>query len=332
MSTLPPLDDTAVFAALRQGQRRALGRAITLVESSRSEDRNQADALVAACLPFTGTALRVGISGPPGVGKSTFIERFGLWLLARGRKVAVLAVDPSSPVSGGSILGDKTRMQELAVAPNAFIRPSPAGTALGGVAARTRDASLLCEAAGYDTILIETVGVGQSEHAVHAMVDTLMVMLSPGGGDDLQGVKRGIIELADVLVVHKADGDRLAQAQETADAYRSAGRLFARTTSWQPPVLQASALHNVGFDEVWLAIQEHRTSLGSRLPQERATRAARELWREVGEQAIAAVHDHVDEAWLRSLVDDVGHGRSSPSRAAAQLLQRLGLASRDRAQ
>jgi LAO/AO transport system kinase len=216
-------DPAALLAAIRSGERRALARAITLVESTAAQDRARADELLALLRPQAASpVVRVGISGPPGAGKSTFIEAFGLHLLAQGRKPAVLAVDPSSPVSGGSILGDKTRMELLARDARAFIRPSPSGGNLGGVARRTREASLLCEAAGFDTILIETVGVGQSETAVAQIVDLFMLLLPPAGGDELQGIKKGIVELADLVAINKSDGDLEAAAGRTASDYAAA--------------------------------------------------------------------------------------------------------------
>ncbi|MBM3518865.1 MAG: methylmalonyl Co-A mutase-associated GTPase MeaB, partial [Alphaproteobacteria bacterium] len=214
-------------AAVRAGDRRALARAITLVESRRPDHRGQADALLAALLPHTGAATRIGITGAPGVGKSTFIEALGRHLLEVGERVAVLAIDPSSQRSGGAILGDKTRMEELARAPGAFIRPSPAGGTLGGIAARTREAMLVCEAAGFGVVLIETVGVGQSETAVVDVADMLILLLAPGAGDDLQGLKRGIVELADLIVVNKADGVLAAAAGALAADYRLALGLLA---------------------------------------------------------------------------------------------------------
>jgi LAO/AO transport system kinase len=234
---------------------------------------------------------------------------------------ASLAVDPSSPVTGGSILGDKTRMQRLAVAEGAYIRPTPAGDAMGGVAHRTREASLLCEAAGYDVVIIETVGVGQSEHAVQAIVDTFVVLLAPGGGDDLQGVKRGIIELADVLVINKADDERLAEAHTTAAAYRNAGRLFRRPR-WQPPVVLASARNETGLDDVWAAVQAHRAAWGSSLTELRQHRLEREVWRVVATEAVAQVRSHPH---VQAMIDDVSlavaEGRLSPAVAAQHLLR-----------
>ena len=222
---------------LLDGNRRTLAKAITLVESKLDAHREQAQAILQAALPHTGNSVRIGISGPPGVGKSTFIEAFGLHLVEQGKRVAVLAVDPSSPLAGGSILGDKTRMESLSRSPAAFIRPSPAEGALGGVAQKTRESMLLCEAGGYDVILVETVGVGQSEFAVAGMVDFFMVLMLPGGGDELQGIKKGIVELADALVINKADGDGQLLARQTRQQYTSAMNLLRHTSFWTPRVM-----------------------------------------------------------------------------------------------
>ena len=261
-------------AAVRAGDRRALAKAITLVESTRADHQPAAQRLLELLLPAAGRATRVGISGVPGVGKSTFIEAFGLSLVARGLRVAVLAVDPSSARSGGSILGDKTRMARLAVAPEAFIRPSPAGGSLGGVARRTREAMLVCEAAGYAVVLVETVGVGQSEYAVAAMVDFFLVLMLAGAGDELQGMKKGILELADALAINKADGDNLGRATRAAAEYTAALHLLRpRSPHWDPPVLTVSALESRGMDEVWDTIERHRAALeacGERAAKRRA--------------------------------------------------------------
>jgi LAO/AO transport system kinase len=242
--------------ALRGGDRRALAKAITLVESKLDAHRQQAQQLLEQLLPYTGNSIRIGITGIPGVGKSTFIETFGLYLIALGKKVAVLAVDPSSPIAGGSILGDKTRMEELSRQQNAFIRPSPSECALGGVAQHTRETMLLCEAAGYDVILVETVGVGQSEYEVASMVDFFMVLMLPNAGDELQGIKRGIMELADALVINKADGESLNLAQRTRSHYQSAMNLLRHTTFWTPRVLTCSAIEKKGIDAVWGMISD----------------------------------------------------------------------------
>ena len=233
--------------ALRAGQRRALAKAITLIESQRDEDRLASQDLLNSLLPDTGKSIRIGITGVPGVGKSTFIEAFGQHLVRSGHRVAVLAVDPSSPIAGGSILGDKTRMEHLSREENAFIRPSPAGSALGGVALKTRESMLLCEAAGFDIVLVETVGVGQSEHQVAGMVDFFLVLMLPGGGDELQGIKKGILELADAIVINKADGDGTALARTTRQHYASAMALLNHPEDWQPNVLTCSALQNEGI-------------------------------------------------------------------------------------
>ena len=265
----PTSGDAHVDAALakqadeiRQGDRRAMARAITLLESSRAEQAAAGQAILDRLLPLSGKALRVGITGPPGVGKSTFIEGLGLLLVERGYRVAVLAVDPSSPLTGGSILGDKTRMERLAQSDAAFVRPSPSGGSLGGVAHRTREVMLLTEAAGYDVILIETVGIGQSEVTVSSMVDFFLVLLLPAGGDQLQGIKRGVMELADLLVVNKADGHTRKLAELTRQEYESALSLIRpSTTAWTPRALLASALEQTGLAEIWSAMQAHRDAL-----------------------------------------------------------------------
>jgi LAO/AO transport system kinase len=250
-------------AGVRGADRRALAKAITLVESTRADHERDAQRLLELLLPDTGRAARVGVSGVPGVGKSTFIEAFGLHLIGLGKRVAVLAVDPSSARSGGSILGDKTRMPRLATAPEAFIRPSPSAGSFGGVTRRTREGLLVCEAAGYDVVVVETVGVGQSEFAVASMVDFFLVLLLAGAGDELQGLKKGILELADALAINKADGDNVARAGQAAAQYQAALGLFRPTTpSWRPPVLTISALEGRGMDAVWAVVVEHRVKLG----------------------------------------------------------------------
>jgi len=241
---------------LRQGNRRALAKAITLVESKLDTHRQQAQLLLEQVLPFSGNSIRIGITGIPGVGKSTFIETFGLYLIGLGKKVAVLAVDPSSPIAGGSILGDKTRMEELSRTQNAFIRPSPSEGTLGGVAQHTRETMLLCEAAGYDVILVETVGVGQSEYEVASMVDFFMVLMLPNAGDELQGIKRGIIELADALVINKADRESIGLAERTRSHYQSAMNLLRHTSFWTPRVMTCSAAEKKNIDTVWGMISD----------------------------------------------------------------------------
>jgi LAO/AO transport system kinase len=269
----------ALAAEVRGGSRRALAKAITLVESTRPDDQQQAQRLLEQLLPYTGHAARIGISGVPGVGKSTFIEAFGLHLIGLGKRVAVLAVDPSSARSGGSILGDKTRMPRLSADAHAFIRPSPSGGSLGGVARRTREALLVCEAAGYDVVLVETVGVGQSEYAVASMVDFFLVLMLAGAGDELQGIKKGILELADALAINKADGDNVAHAAYAAAQYRSALRLFRHTTPlWDPPVVTVSALEHQGMDTVRSIIEDHRARLSAAGELQRKRREQQQTW------------------------------------------------------
>ncbi|MGK9233174.1 methylmalonyl Co-A mutase-associated GTPase MeaB [Inquilinus limosus] len=314
----------AMAARIRGGDRRALARAITLVESRRADHRERAEALLEALAPVAGGAVRIGISGPPGVGKSTFIEAFGLHLTGRGHRVAVLAVDPSSQRSGGSILGDKTRMELLTRDPAAFIRPSPAGATLGGVARRTRETMLLCEAAGYDVVIVETVGVGQSETAVAQMVDVFLLLLLPGAGDELQGIKRGIVEVADILVVNKADGELKGAANHAAAEYRHALALLRGTGGWTPPVLQCSALENRGIDKVWDTIGRFRAQMGEALAERRAEQARSWLWRELGDGLLDALRSHpAVAAALPGLEADVVAGRLLPTAAARRLLGRF---------
>jgi LAO/AO transport system kinase len=319
----PPPGVAALAAAVAEGNRRALARAITLVESSRADHRDEADHLLDALMPRTGGAVRVGISGAPGVGKSTFIEAFGLFLVGLGRRPAVLAIDPSSPLTGGSILGDKTRMERLARDERAFIRPSPAGGTLGGVARRTREAGLLCEAAGFDVVVVETVGVGQSETAVADMVDLLVLLLPPGGGDELQGIKKGIVELADIVVVNKADGDLAAAAGRAAAEYRAAIHMLRPARAgWTPPVLQVSALHERGLDAVWAEIGRMRDTLGeARLRAHRARQAVAWMWREIeGGLRAELLADRRTSPILPGLEAGVAEGRLSPVAAARQVL------------
>jgi LAO/AO transport system kinase len=273
-------DVDALEAGILSGERRSLAKAITLVESTRQDHRAFADALLERVLPRTGNATRLGITGVPGVGKSTFIEAFGLFLVSQGHRVAVLAVDPSSSISGGSILGDKTRMPLLSVSEQAFIRPSPARGSLGGVASHTREAMLLCEAAGYDVVLVETVGVGQSEYVVASMVDFFLVLMLAGAGDELQGIKRGILELADALAVNKADGDNVDNVTRAAAEYQAALHLVRGGAAWVPPVLGVSALKNKGMDQVWNIVQDHRKQFGTsgELEKKRADQRKRWFW------------------------------------------------------
>jgi LAO/AO transport system kinase len=256
-------DDAALIAGVLAGDRTAIGRAITLVESTHSDHRPRASALLEQVLPHSGRAHRIGITGVPGVGKSTFIESLGTSLTAAGHHVAVLAVDPSSSRTGGSILGDKTRMAKLSVDDHAFIRPSPSAGTLGGVARATRESMLVLEAAGYDVVIVETVGVGQSETVVHGMVDIFVVLMLSGAGDELQGIKKGVLELADLLAVNKADGDNTARAALAAGDYRRALHLLQPASeNWTPPVLTCSGLTGVGIDELWEQIELHKRKLG----------------------------------------------------------------------
>jgi LAO/AO transport system kinase len=313
--------------AIRAGDRRALARGITLVESTRPDHREEAVALLDELLPATGGSVRVGISGAPGAGKSTFIEALGLHLIDRGHRLAVLAVDPSSTRSGGSILGDKTRMEMLSRRPEAFIRPSPSGGTLGGVARRTREALLLCEAAGHDVVLVETVGVGQSEVAVAGMVDGFVLLLSPGAGDDLQGVKRGIVELADIVVVNKADGDLAAAAERTAADYANALHLLrSRTEGWEVRVERASALLGEGIDRVWAAIEAHAAMLTETgvLGTRRADQARDWMWSEVNDGLLDALaSDPAVATEMHALEADVRAGTVSPTAAAQRILRRF---------
>jgi LAO/AO transport system kinase len=243
---------------IRSGDRAALASGITLLESTKPADKLLANQLIELCLPYTGQSVRIGITGVPGVGKSTFIEAFGMNLIRAGKKLAVLAIDPSSEKSGGSILGDKTRMNELSAAENAFIRPSPAGGSLGGVARKTRESVLLCEAAGYDVILIETVGVGQSETVVHSMVDFFLLLMLAGAGDELQGIKRGIMEMADALVITKADGENVRKANLARQEYQNALHLFpANKNGWTPQSMTCSALHGQSIEKVYRTVLEY---------------------------------------------------------------------------
>jgi LAO/AO transport system kinase len=307
------------------GDRRALARAITLVESTRGDHRAQAEALLAGLLDRTGGATRLGISGVPGVGKSTFIEAFGLHLIEQGHRVAVLAVDPTSSRTGGAILGDKTRMQELSRTRDAYIRPSPTGGTLGGVARRTREAMLVCEAAGFDVVIVETVGVGQSETVVADMVDMFMLLLLPGGGDELQGIKKGISEIADLLVVNKADSGHEAAADQAAAEYRSALRMIRPAgEGWQPPVLTCSALENRGLDGVWGSIREHDDIMraNGQLWRRRAQQARTWMWSEIEDSLQRAFREHPGvAARLGDLEQAVTQGRVPATQAARELLR-----------
>jgi LAO/AO transport system kinase len=319
-----PLEVKKLAAALRAGDRRVLARAITLVESTRADHRAQAEELLAAILPATGKSMRLGISGAPGVGKSTFIEAFGLAVIAAGHRVAVLAVDPSSKRGGGSILGDKTRMAELARREAAFIRPSPAGRTLGGVARRTREAILVAEAAGFDLVIVETVGVGQSETAVADMVDLFLLLLAPGGGDDLQGIKKGIVELADLLVVNKADGDLKPAALRAVNDYRHALRLLRPASSEAPDVVAVSALEGQGIDGLWRSVERRIAALAAAgaIARRRAEQARAHLWSEIGEGLMELFRaDAKVAARLARLEAKVAAGEATPTAAAQSALK-----------
>jgi LAO/AO transport system kinase len=321
VSGAAPSQVEQLAAGLRAGDRRALARAITLVESTRPDHRALAEALLARLLPATGGSVRLGITGVPGVGKSTFIEAFGQHLIDAGHRVAVLAIDPSSQLSRGSILGDKTRMAELARSPAAFIRPSPAGRSLGGVARRSREAMLVCEAAGFDVVIVETVGVGQSETAVAEMVDIFVLLLQPGAGDELQGFKRGIMELADLFVITKADGELEAAAARAAAEYQGAlGLLRPASPGWRPPVLQCSAVTGAGIEEIWAA--RAAMSKGGALAERRGAQAQAWMWRELGEALTASLRAHPAVAGrLAEIEARVRAGTLTPAAAAQTLLE-----------
>ena len=313
-------------------QRRAMAKAITLLESTRSDHRAQADALLTALLPHTGKALRLGISGVPGVGKSTFIEALGMHLTAQGHRVAVLAIDPSSTVSGGSILGDKTRMEQLSVHPNAYIRPSPSSGTLGGVAEKTRESMLVCEAAGYDVVIVETVGVGQSEVAVHGMTDMYCVLQLPNAGDDLQAIKKGVMERADLVVINKADLDPVAATRAEAQITSSLRLLgmqgnpeHARhdDSVWQPQVLQLSALKGQGIDAFWRHVQQYRQlqTANGRLAARREQQSLDWMWERIEAGLRQAFRQHpAVQAMLAQTQADVVSGRVPASTAARNLL------------
>ncbi len=321
--------DQALAQGLRGGDRRALAKAITLLESTRADHRLRADALLNHLLSVTGRSLRVGISGVPGVGKSTFIEALGLMLIEQGHRVAVLAIDPSSSVSGGSILGDKTRMERLSVNDAAFIRPSPASGTLGGVAERTRETLLLAEAAGYDVVIVETVGVGQSETAVARMTDLFVLLQLPNAGDDLQAIKKGVTELADLVVINKADLDAAAatraQAQITSAlrAFSFHGNPAKGASRWQVPVLQISALKADGITAFWTQVQgfaAHQRASGA-FEARRAQQALAWMWDIVHARLQSDFKNHPGvRAALKRTLDDVVHARVAPSAAARALL------------
>jgi GTPase len=326
MSRASPNASEELSNLIVAGDRVALGRAITLIESAKPEDQARAQQLLERLLPRTGKAIRVGISGVPGAGKSTLIDQIGLNLVANGNKVAVLAVDPTSTRSGGSILGDKTRMGRLAAEEGAFIRPSPAGDSLGGVTKTTRETIALVEAAGYEVVLVETVGVGQSEKAVFNMVDVFVVVGIPGAGDELQGIKRGLLELADVIAVNKADSDQVERANRAAMEYRAALHILAAgNPNWSPVVLTVSARDNIGLDELWTKVEERHAALkASGALHARRSEQAVAWMREIFEQRLLAAFKGGKEVGRRwsEMEKKVRSGEMTPT-AAAQKLGRL---------
>ncbi len=316
-------------ARLMAGERAALARAITLVESKRADHEAQAQALLQAVLPMTGRAVRLGITGVPGAGKSTLVDQLGVNLTGAGHRVAVLAVDPTSQRTGGSILGDKTRMTRLSMDPNAFIRPSPAGATLGGVARRTRETMLLCEAAGFDVVIVETVGIGQSETAVAAMVDFFLVLMVPGTGDDLQGIKKGVLEIADMIAVNKADGDNAARARHAAADYRAALSILAPADpAWLPPVILVSGLRDLGLDHLWAEVMRHRAILqgAGKLEAKRQEQQVQWLWTLFDDRLKARLtRDPGVRASLQTIEAEVRAGRLTPVNAVNALLAAVGL-------
>jgi len=324
--TLKPSD---LARGIKAGDRATLARAITLIESKRADHRKSAHHLVQELLPLTGKAVRLGITGAPGAGKSTTIDVLGTTLTAQGHKVAVLAVDPSSSRTGGSILGDKTRMAQLASNPNAFVRPSPASGTLGGVAAKTRETMLLCEAAGYDVVLVETVGIGQSETAVADMTDFFLVLMLPGAGDELQGLKKGIVELADMVAVNKADGDNVVRAKIAAADYRGALNILApHSPTWSPPVVTYSALTGNGISELWSQVLAHRKMMtaSGELAARRREQQVKWMWSMLEERLTARLRNDASvRGKLKAAEAAVAAGRLAPTLAVEEIAQLLGV-------
>ena len=320
---------SALAAGIRAGDRAVLARAITLIESKRADHRGQAHHLVQELLPATGKAVRLGITGAPGAGKSTTIDALGTYLTGNGHKVAVLAVDPSSTRSGGSILGDKTRMPRLASDPNAFVRPSPSSGTLGGVAAKTRETMLVCEAAGYDVVMVETVGIGQSETAVADMTDFFLVLMLPGAGDELQGLKKGIVELADMIAVNKADGDNIQRANLAAADYRAALNILApQSATWSPPVATYSALTGNGIAELWARVVEHKDKMtaSGELAARRREQQVKWMWSMLEERLTARLRgDAAVRAKLKAAEAAVAAGRLAPTLAVEEIAKLLGV-------
>jgi LAO/AO transport system kinase len=327
-SSISSADVARLARGIRAGDRAALSRAITLIESKRADHRRSAAALMQALVGATGKAVRVGVTGAPGVGKSTTIDTLGTMLTKQGRKVAVLAVDPSSRRTGGSILADKTRMARLANDANAFIRPSPASGTLGGVAARTRETMLLCEAAGYDVVLVETIGVGQSEIAVADMTDFFLLLMLPGAGDELQGLKKGVVELADMIAVNKADGDNVARAKVAAAEYRAALHILTpRSANWSPPVVTYSALTGEGVAALWAHVLDHREKLtaAGELASRRAEQQVKWMWAMLEERLFAPLRsDRAIKAALASIEAEVAAGTLAPAAAVDKIVGMLG--------
>jgi LAO/AO transport system kinase len=327
-SSTSSADVARMARGIRTGDRAMLSRAITLIESRRADHRRSAAALMQALVDATGNAVRVGITGAPGVGKSTTIDALGTMLTEQGRKVAVLAVDPSSRRTGGSILADKTRMARLANDANAFIRPSPASGTLGGVAARTRETMLLCEAAGYDVVLVETIGVGQSEIAVADMTDFFLLLMLPGAGDELQGLKKGVVELADMIAVNKADGDNIARARAAAAEYRAALRILTpRSANWSPPVVTYSALRGDGIAALWAHVLDHREKLSAagELASRRAEQQVKWMWAMLEERLLAPLRsDRAIKTALASIEAEVATGTLAPAAAVDKIVDMLG--------
>jgi LAO/AO transport system kinase len=320
-------DAAALEERIRAGERATLARAITLIESRRADHRATAQQLIQRLLPTTGKAVRVGITGVPGVGKSTTIDVLGTYLTGQGHKVAVLAVDPSSTRTGGSILGDKTRMARLAMDPHAFVRPSPSSGTLGGVAAKTRETMLLCEAAGYDVILVETVGIGQSETAVADMTDFFLALMLPGAGDELQGIKKGVIELADMIAVNKADGDNMKRAKAAAAEYRAALHILSpRSPTWTPPVVTYSALTGDGIDALWSNVLSHRQKMTAtgELAARRREQQVTWMWTMLEERLHERLRsDPLVKGKLREAETAVADGKLSPTLAVEQIITLL---------
>ncbi len=329
LSKRKQLSQEDYVAGVLSGDRGFLGRAITLIESRNPRHQQMAQDVLQMLLPHTGKAKRIGITGVPGVGKSTFIEAFGCSLIDQGSKVAVLAVDPTSNRTGGSILGDKTRMQKLGNTDNAFVRPSPSSGTLGGVTRKTRETMLLCEAAGYDVILIETVGVGQSETTVAEMVDFFLVLMLPGAGDELQGIKKGVLEIADMIAVNKSDGGNERAARAAAAEYRNALHIMKPASpNWQPPVLRCSGLKNMGLDEIWQQIEEYhrRLTATGELPEKRRQQQLRWMWNMIEDQLFSALHANEQVADVLPRVEkEVLAGELTPTLAVQQVLRAFGL-------